>query len=553
MAWKGNSTTYPVRNAEGQLVANHVRKDKPDGTKEVCWMRPDGRWGLNGTPLDTLPLYGSERVSGYDPDKLIILAEGEKATEALLDAGFAAVGTVTGARTTPGRAPLEVLRDRRVVLWADNDDDGRAHMERVARALDGTVAELLHYTWNEAPEKGDAADHPAIRGKDAGAVDLLRNDLRCAPAWRSRERNGEVADLPVGRLLSEVVAERVCWLWEKRIPLGKLTIVEGDPGLGKSALLIDLAARVSVGRPLPDGSPCEAGGVVICSAEDGVADTIRPRLDAAGGDPDKVLDLATVEDGYDGRFLSIPEDMDVLRRAIERVDAKLVIVDPLTAFLSGKLNAHKDQDVRRGLTPLARLAEEKGAAVVVVRHLNKAEGGNPLYRGGMSIGIIGTARSALLVAKDPEDDRRRVLAPQKGNLAKLAPSLAFVLEEAPNGAVRVEWKGETTHTANSLLAAPANPKRRSAREEAIGFLRDILASGPVLAEQVEEDARAANISDSTLKRAKNDLGIVSKKGGGNGPWSWRLPRGKGTKEGQASESDLLEPLDPLASTGHSLE
>ncbi len=399
---------------------------------------------------------------------------------------------------------------------------------------------------------GGASGRPMNQSKDAGAVDRLRNDLMCAPAWQSEERNGETIFPPVGRLLSEVRAEQVRWLWEKRFPLGKLTIIEGDPGLGKSALLIDITARSSVGRPLPDGTPCEAGGVVICSAEDGLADTIRPRLDAAEGNPDKVLALTTVEDGYDERLLSIPEDIQIIRRAVERVDAKLLIVDPLNAFLSGKVNAHKDHDVRRGLAPLAKLAEEMGVAVVVVRHLNKADGGNPLYRGGGSIGIIGAARSALLVAKDPEDDRRRVLAPQKNNLAKPAPSLAFVLEEAPNGAVRVEWKGETAHTADSLLAAPANPKRRSAREEAMEFLRDTLAAGPVRSEEVEKAARAGKISESTLKRAKKDLGVVAKKEGGNGPWSWWLPEGKGTKEDQASKSGPLEPLDPLASTGRSL-
>jgi RecA-family ATPase len=136
----------------------------------------------------------------------------------------------------------------------------------------------------------------------------------------------------------------------------------------------------------------------------------------------------------------MPEDLDVIRRGIERVDAKLVIVDPLMAFLSGDVDSHRDQDVRRALALLAKLAEETGAAILVVRHLNKTGGGNPLYRGGGSIGIIGAARSALLVAKHPEDERRRVLAPLKSNLAEPAPSSMFMLTQAANGAVRVEWK-----------------------------------------------------------------------------------------------------------------
>lgn len=193
--------------------------------------------------------------------------------------------------------------------------------------------------------------------------------------------------IAVGKLLSEIRPERVDWLWPGRIPRNKLTLFDGDPGLGKSALTTDLAARVSVGRPWPDDSPCEPGGVVLCSAEDGIGDTVRPRLDAAGGDAERVLALATVPDGDAERLISVPEDLDVLRRGIERVSAALVIVDPLMAFLSGDVNSHRDQDVRRALAPLARLAEGTGVAVVVVRHLNKATGATP------STGVAGASAS----------------------------------------------------------------------------------------------------------------------------------------------------------------
>jgi RecA-family ATPase len=205
----------------------------------------------------------------------------------------------------------------------------------------------------------------------------------------------------------------------------------------------------------------EAAGVLIVSAEDGVADTILPRIKAAGGDPSRIVVLNTVPDGEGReRFLSLPEDIPHVKRAIARVGAKLVIFDPLMAFLSANLDAHRDQHVRRVLAELAALAEETGAAVVVVRHLNKGSGTNPLYRGGGSIGIVGAARSAMLVAKHPEDDQRRVLASQKSNLAMAPPSLTFALTEASNGAVRVEWKGETPLKASALLAAPASEEER---------------------------------------------------------------------------------------------
>lgn len=543
---RNEPTAYKVRDAKSQLIAVHYRIDTDDG-KQVWWTLPDGSKGLNGTPLAKLPLYGSEDVVDWNGNDLIVLVEGEKARDALDAAGLPALATVTGAGSTPGPEALEVLRSRRVCLWPDSDEPGEDHMQRIAETLQSIALEVLWFTWHEAPEdiKGaDAADHPAVTSRNPKAVDRLLTNLESAPQWTPPEARAK----QVGRLLSDVQAERVEWVWPGRIPKGKLSIWEGDPGVGKSAATTDTAAHVSVGRPWPDDAPCEAGGVVICSAEDGEADTIRPRLDAAGGDPSRVLALSTIRDGNGERLLSIPEDLEIIRRGIERVGAVLVIVDPFSAFLSGNHNAHKDQDVRRALAPLAKLAEETGAAIVVVRHLNKASGSNPLYRGGGSIGVIGAARSALLVAKHPEDEDRRVLAVLKSNLGPLSSSLAFSLAEATNGAVRVEWKGETSHTAATLLAGPVDPEERSALYEAKEFLRDALEGSPRWSKAVKKEGREASISEITLRRAKDALGIRSEKEADG--WYWQLPESKGIKGGQVSKDD---PLDPLADKGTPLE
>jgi hypothetical protein len=263
---------------------------------------------------------------------------------------------------------------------------------------------------------------------------------------------------------------------------------------------------------------------VLLSAEDGLADTIRPRLDAAGADTESIVALSTVgEGGAAERTLCVPKDMHLIERAVGRVGAALVVVDPLMAFLGGTTDSHKDQDVRRALAPLAALAERTRASVLIVRHLNKATGGKPLYRGGGSIGIIGAARSGLVVAQDPEDPERRILAANKNNLSRAAQSLAFGLETAPNGAARVVWGGASSLSAGDILREPAGPKRRSALSEAKAFLFQELAGGPVDAERVMKDAREADVSERTLKRAKRELGVGSEKEGGDGPWSWVLP------------------------------
>ena len=332
--------------------------------------------------------------------------------------------------------------------------------------------------------------------------------------------------------LADVAPERVRWLWAGRIPLGKLTILEGDPDLGKSTLALDLVARVTAGAAMPDGARGDLdgpSGAVLLSAEDGLADTIRPRLDAAGADCSRVVALTLInERDADGRLvprLPTLADLDALREAVQRVDAKLVVVDPLMAFVPSRVDTSSDRDVRHVLARLALLAEELGIAVVVVRHLNKSGGTNPKYRGGGSIAFTAAARSVLLVAEDPDNPERRVLARVKGNLAPPQPSLAFRLEGTPEGGVRVAWMGASEYTAAALLAAP--PEDRSALDEAKALLVEILASGPRPSKDAQREAREAGVNDRTLRRAREALGVVTAKVGKPGDrgqhWTWGLP------------------------------
>lgn len=334
---------------------------------------------------------------------------------------------------------------------------------------------------------------------------------------------GRRSDHHIGVILADVEPEQVEWLWPGRVARGKVVLLDGDPGLGKTVMALDCAARVSRGMSWPDGAPCPVGGVVILTAEDGLSDTIRPRLDAAGADVTRVVALPAV--GADQHAPLIPSDLDAVEQAIRRVDAALVVVDPLMAFLDAGTNAHRDQDVRRALRPLAELAERTGVAVVVIRHLNKAAGGPALYRGGGSIGITAAARIALLVGQDPDDEGRRVLAPLKSNIGIKPAALAYRLEEAPNGSVRVAWEGTSTFTAAQLLALPVSDEERGALGEAVEFLRDLLAAGPVSAKRVKDESRRAGVAEMTLRRAKERLGIRPRKLGMGGGWVWEIPEG----------------------------
>lgn len=329
--------------------------------------------------------------------------------------------------------------------------------------------------------------------------------------------------------LSQVEPESVEWLWSRRIPRGKVTIIDGDPGLGKSTLSLDIAARLSVGSCMPgEHERVSRGSTLLLSAEDGLADTIKPRLIAAGADTSRIHALQGIPEGQRLRPPSLPEDIGFVTGMIQEYNISLLIIDPLMAFLSSGVNSFRDQDVRRALAPLASMADETGVAVLILRHLNKMGSGSAMYRGGGSIGISGAARSVLLVAKHPEDDMKRVLASVKNNLAPAPPSLCFSLISAnEDSAARIDWwDGETPISADMLLASQIAPTDRSAIDEAGDWLQDFLSDGPIESAALLKEARNQGINEKTLRRAKERLGVEKRRIGGiggNGHWEWYRP------------------------------
>jgi len=221
-----------------------------------------------------------------------------------------------------------------------------------------------------------------------------------------------------------------------------------------------IAACVSTGRPMPDGTPGKQGGVIFIAPEDSPQETLKPRLEAAGGDPSQVLLLNTVEDLdakrrtiYDRPF-SLAHDLDLLEHAIQRMHAVLVIIDPLMAVLGKTIDSSRDQSVREVFTPLAQLAERTGCAILMIRHLSRGTAGHPLYRGAGSLGIIAAARSGLIVAADPSDETRRILAPTKHNLSPPASNLTYQVVENECGIPSIHWLEENHHPVQALLSQP---------------------------------------------------------------------------------------------------
>jgi hypothetical protein len=315
--------------------------------------------------------------------------------------------------------------------------------------------------------------------------------------------------------LDEVEEERIDWLWQGYVPRRKITILDGDPGLGKSTLTLALAARRSIGDPMPmqDGTGDPPETTLIVSGEDDIADTIKPRLRAAGADMGRIalLGLRMDERGTAIPF-SVPEDMARLEAAVWEAEATFVIVDPITAFLSERIQSHNDASIRKAMTPLAHLAQKTRAALVLIRHLNK-DGAvtKALYRGGGSIGFSGSARSVLLVAEKPDADGVLVVAQTKTNLVRRERGASIEWRLVPWGEdeeiPRVEWLGPSQLMADDLLKGRDGRRDDYAQREAIDFLRTELASGPRRSAELLKEAAKAGITQSTLKRAKSKLDL----------------------------------------------
>jgi RecA-family ATPase len=222
---------------------------------------------------------------------------------------------------------------------------------------------------------------------------------------------------------------------------------------------------------------------------------------------------------------------------VKSVTAKLVVIDPLMAYLPEETNSYRDQDVRRSLAPLAALAGELDVAVLVIRHLNKTSNNNPIYRGGGSIGIIGAARSGLMVAKDPDDDSRCILSVAKSNLAKLPASLAYEIRSNAVEVPYINWLGSTQHTAVSLLANQADTTEdRSAVREAEDFLQEFLKTGPRKVADVFKAAKVAGTAEKTLRRAKAAIGVKARKAAMDDGWIWELTKvANSIEDGQVAD------------------
>ena len=297
--------------------------------------------------------------------------------------------------------------------------------------------------------------------------------------------------------MSEVDTQTVEWLWEPYIPFGKVTIVQGNPGEGKTTLALRLCAACTNRKPFPAMAEHEPFNVIYQTAEDGLGDTVKPRLMEADADLDRVL---VIDEGK--QELSLSDER--IERAIRQTGARLIILDPIQAYVGEKTDMNKANEIRPIFRRLAEVAERTGCAVVLIGHLNKAAGGQSAYRGLGSIDFRAAARSVLLIGRVKREPNVRVIIHDKSSLAPEGKPMAFSLG-AESG---FSWIGEYDITADELLSGTGG-NTETKTEQAERLILDLLADGKEMAsEDIVKAAAEAGISERTVQNAKRSMGGI---------------------------------------------
>ena len=522
---------YDYRNTSGDLIYQ-VERLQPKGFRQ---RRPDGTggWIYNMDGIDKIPYRLPELLQAVADNQMIFIVEGEKDVDYLRGQGAEATCNSGGAGKWQ-ESFAKYFKGATVVILPDKDEPGKKHAEAVATSLAAVAKKVYVVTLPGLPDKGDITDWLELGHELGDLHDLVEQ----TQPWEAGTKPSSYAK---SSSLADVKPEKVSWLWHAHIPLGKLTVLDGDPGLGKSTITVDIAARLSTAQEMPDGSRGDLdapSSTILITAEDGLGDTVQPRALAAGADLNYIHAITGVVTSEGSTDWQMPDHLNELEALVNEKTAKLIIIDPLMAMLSANVNTYRDQDIRRVLRGLAELADRSGAAVVVVRHLTKSSGANGLYRGSGSIGIIGAARSGLLVAHNPDDEDTCIMASTKSNLAEMPPAIAYRLVPH-NDTSKVEWLGTTDHKVADILQV-TDPEERSALEDAEEWLSGILAFEPVPATTIFKTAAAVGYSAITIRRAKSKLGVVAKQEGRQ--WIWSLPTttesdksdGQGISDGQTA-------------------
>ena len=566
--------TYNYTDENGGLLYQAVRYDQP---KDFRQRQPDGEGGWTSNIRGVrLVLYRLTELLKR-PTETVFICEGEKDVHALESLGLLATTNAMGAgKWKPEYS--EMLRGRAVVILPDldppTDDDGKPHYRGQRHAVQ-VAADLMRVGCEvrivEVPKGKDIFDWIAAGGTREELLRLAPEQSTLTPEslelWRARweptvvQQPHQTARARAGSLvtrrMSDINPKPVSWLWPGRIARGKVSIIAGNSGLGKSQTTASMAATITTGGLWPvDRSQCTPGDVIFLSAEDDPADTLRPRLEAAGANLQRVHVMDAVIVGYTGegqqqnRAFSLQADVAALSAKLAELgDVAAVVIDPITAYL-GDVDSHRNAEVRSLLTPLSELAAKHDTAIIGVSHLNKSAGTEAMMRVTGSLAFVAAARAAYLVAQDPENPARRLFLPMKNNIGPDSTGLAFRIEAAtiqssagPLETSQVVWDSDpVTTTADEAMRTQVT-EHGSALREAEEWLQEAL-SEPTPQTVFSSRAEEAGIKKKTLNRASQSLRVVKEKIGMTGGWVWSL-RPKMPKTPEDAQQNCMGTFDEV--------
>jgi DNA polymerase len=508
---------------------------KRTSTKQFPQYHWTGQQWVKGLPKDFAKIpYRLPELLKAPRDAWVVIASGEKDANTAARLGFVATTNSGGegkGQWTPELNAWFAGR-KRVAIMEDNDATGKAHAIEVATALRDIVPDIRIIGFRELPTHGDLTDWIEA-DHSRGHAELL-----------ARIEGAQAATGYELIKASTITMRAVQWWWAGHLARGELEILTGQPDIGKSQVHCSYVAHMTTGRDWPDktkGPPvCD---VVMLTAEDNMAHTLCPRLAAAGADLDRVLILNKIRKDNRDRMFLLQEDLDVLARILAGNPAiGLVTLDPITAYMGGKVDSHRATDVRNQLGPLKELAERSNVAFSAITHPAKKPGPKALDHYIGSQAFIAAPRLGHICIpefEDGEDGRpkatgRFLFATPKHNIYFAMPTLAYRLVSTSIGEIgisRVQWEEEVSVTADQALAATTAATKSKASDGVVTFLLDMLAGGPVPKKLVDERAAQRGFTADQLRRAREKAGIETFKETGkkDGVWFWCLAQPGGRR------------------------
>jgi hypothetical protein len=513
---------YPYYDESGRLLFEVCRL----APKRFLQRRPSGEWGIQGVRR---VLYRLPELIAAPKHAFVYIPEGEKDCDRLATLwGLVATCNPMGA----GKWRSEYaafLRGRHCVIIADNDEAGRQHVVEVATSLAPVAASVRVLHLQNLPEKGDISDW-IVAGGSQSDLEALVEDT--AP-FETRPPVDDDTEIEGVELINgaTVTPIPIPWIWNGYLARGKLHLLAGAKGAGKTTIAVSLAATYTNGGDLPDGTRAPLGDVLMWSGEDDFDDSILPRLIACGGDPGRFHFIGGITQKGKQRAFDPSTDMPALAAVAHWLpELVLIILDPIVSAIAG--DSHKNAEVRRGLQPFRDLLQVTRAAGLGISHFSKGTAGqDPVDRisGSLAFGALPRAIFAAAKPRDRNTGKRRFVR-VASNIGPDGGGFEYDVEQVllpglPFTAQRIVWGAELAGDAQELLSeVEAGDEAPAKVDQAGGWLRARLKVGPVEVNELEVDAQAAGFAWSTVRRAKRANRIVAQKDGKNGPWRWRLSR-----------------------------